>query len=89
MEILKLGNIEIGGKIEVGEISVNLLEIFGQRVYECQMFLDVNMIWNEEIEINHLSKLRWRLRDNEVEQLKKKGLIKIKMVVETDSPTKG
>jgi hypothetical protein len=53
------------------------------------MFLDVNMIWNEEIEINHLSKLRWRLRDNEVEQLKKKGLIKIKMVVETDSPTKG
>jgi hypothetical protein len=89
MEILKLGNIEIGGKIEVGEISVNLLEIGGQRVYECQMFLDVNMIWNEEIEINHLSKLRWRLRDNEVEQLKKKGLIKIKMVVETDSPTKG
>jgi hypothetical protein len=75
----KIGNIEIGGKINVGEISVNLLEIGGQRVYECQMFLDVNMIWNDEIEINHLSKLRWRLKDSEVEQLKEKGLIKNKI----------
>lgn len=82
METLKIGNIEIGGKINVGEISVNLLEIGGQRVYECQMFLDVNMIWNDEIQINHLSKLRWRLKDNEVEQLKEKGLIKTKLVVE-------
>jgi hypothetical protein len=76
IEKLKLGNIEIGGKINVGEISVNLLEIGGERVYECQMFLDVNMIWNNEIEINHLSKLRWRLKDIEIEQLKEKGLIK-------------
>jgi hypothetical protein len=76
IEKLKLGSIEIGGKINVGEISVNLLEIAGQRVYECQMFLDVNMIWNNEIEINHLSKLRWRLKDSEIEQLKEKGLIK-------------
>ena len=75
----KIGNIEIGGKINVGEISVNLLEIGGQRVYECQMFLDVNMIWNDEIEINHLSKLRWRLKDSEVKQLKEKGLIKNKI----------
>jgi hypothetical protein len=78
-KIEKIGNIEIGGKINVGEISVNLLEIGGQRVYECQMFLDVNMIWNDEIEINHLSKLRWRLKDSEVEQLKEKGLIKNKI----------
>jgi hypothetical protein len=81
-EKLRLGQIEIGGKINVGEISVNLLEIGGQRIYECQMFLDVNMIWNDEIQINHLSKLRWRLQDNEVEQLKEKGLIKTKLVVE-------
>jgi len=78
-KIEKIGNIEIGGKINVGEISVNLLEIGGQRIYECQMFLDVNMIWNNEIEINHLSKLRWRLKDSEVEQLKEKGLIKNKI----------
>ena len=78
IEKLKLGNIEIGGKINVGEISINLLEIGGQRVYECQMFLNVNMVWNNEIEINHLSKLRWRLKDNEIEQLKDKGLIKYK-----------
>jgi len=76
IEKLKLGNIEIGGKINVGEISVNLLDIGGERVYECQMFLNVNMIWNNEIEINHLSKLRWRLKDIEIEQLKEKGLIK-------------
>jgi len=76
IEKLKLGNIEIGGKIEVGEISVNLLEIGGKRVYECQIFLDVNMLWNNEIQINHLSKLRWRLKDNEINQLKEKGLIK-------------
>jgi hypothetical protein len=81
-EKLRLGQIEIGGKINVVEISVNLLEIGGQRIYECQMFLDVNMIWNDEIQINHLSKLRWRLQDNEVEQLKEKGLIKTKLVVE-------
>lgn len=76
-EKLKVGEIEIGGKIEVSEISVNRLEIGSEIVYECQMFLDVNMIWNEEIEIKHLSKLRWRLKDDEVQQLKEKGLIKI------------
>ena len=40
------------------------------------------MIWNEETEIKHLSKLRWNLKENEVEQLKEKGFIKTKMVVE-------
>jgi len=74
---LKVGEIEIGGKIVVGEISVNRLEIGSEVVYECQMFLDVNMIWNNEIEVKHLSKLRWRLKDDEVKQLREKGLIKI------------
>lgn len=75
-ETFKVGEIEIGGKIKVGEISVNRLEIGSEIVYECHIFLDINMIWNEEVEIKHLSKLRWRLKDDEVKQLKEKGLCK-------------
>ena len=81
-EKLKLGNIEIGGKITVESISINILEVGGKRNYECQLTLDVLMIWNEEIEIKHISKLRWNLKDTEVQQLQEKGLIKTKLVVE-------
>jgi hypothetical protein len=81
-EKLKLGDIEIGGKITVESISINILEVGGKRNYECQLTLDIQMIWNEETEIKHLSKLRWNLKENEVEQLKEKGFIKTKMVVE-------
>lgn len=81
-EKLKLGNIEIGGKINVESISVNILEVGGKRNYECQLTLDINMIWNNEIEVKHLSKLRWNLKDIEVEQLQEKGLIKTKLVIE-------
>jgi len=81
-EKLKLGEIEIGGKITVESISINILEVAGKRNYECQLTLDVQMIWNEEIEIKHLSKLRWILKEHEVEQLKENGFIKTKLVVE-------
>jgi hypothetical protein len=75
-EILRLGVIEIGGKITVESISINILEVGGKRNYECQLTLDVQMIWNEETEIKHLSKLRWNLKENEVEKLKENGFIK-------------
>jgi hypothetical protein len=79
---LKLGEIEIGGKITVESISVNILEVAGKRNYECQLTLDINMIWNEETEIKHLSKLRWILKEHEVEQLKENKFIKTKLLVE-------
>jgi hypothetical protein len=81
-EKLKLGDIEIGGKITVESISINILEVEGKRNYECQLTLDIQMIWNEKTEIKHLSKLRWNLKENEVEQLKENGFIKTKLVVE-------
>jgi hypothetical protein len=81
-EKLKLGEIKIGGKITVESISVNILEVAGKRNYECQLTLDVLMIWNDEIENKHISKLRWNLKDTEVQQLQEKGLIKTKLVVE-------
>lgn len=76
MEKLKLGTIEVGGKVNVQDVSFHCLEIGGRRVYECQMILDINMILNDETEIKHLSKLRWAMKDKEVEELKEKGFIK-------------
>jgi hypothetical protein len=81
-EKLKLGEIEIGGKITTKSISINILEVAGKRNYECQLILDINMIWNEKVEVKHLSKLRWILKEHEVEQLKENGFIKTKLVVE-------
>ena len=77
MENLKLGTIEVGGKVNVQDVSFHCLEIGGKRVYECQMILDINMILNDETEIKHLSKLRWTMKDKEVEELKEKGFIKL------------
>lgn len=42
MEDLKLGTIEVGGKVNVQDVSFHCLEIGGKRVYECQMILDIN-----------------------------------------------
>ena len=81
-EKIKIGNIEIGGKINVESISIIILEVGGNRNYECQLNLDIQMIWNEKTKINHLSKLRWNLKENEVKQLKENGFIKTKLVVE-------
>jgi hypothetical protein len=77
MENLELGTIEVGGKVNVQNVSFHCLEIGGRRVYECQMILDINMILNDETEIKHLSKLRWILKDEEVKELKDKGFIKL------------
>lgn len=77
MENLKLGTIEVGGKVNVQDVSFHCLEIGGNRVYECQMILDINMILNDETEIKHLSRLRWAMKDKEVEELKEKGFIKL------------
>jgi hypothetical protein len=49
-----------------------------KRVYECEIILNIDMIWNEDININHKSRLRWVLKDDEVKQLQEKGLIKCK-----------
>ena len=76
MEKLNLGTIEIGGKIEVENISINMFDPNHKRVYECEMILNINMIWNNDIDINHKSRLRWILKDEEIEQLKDKGLIR-------------
>lgn len=71
----KLGEIQVGGKINVQDISFHCLEIGGKRVYECQMILHIKMILNDETEINHLSKLRWAMKDKEVSSLKENGFI--------------
>lgn len=71
----KLGEIQVGGKINVQDVSFHCLEIGGKRVYECQMILDIKMILNDETEINHLSKLRWAMKDKEVSSLKENGFI--------------
>lgn len=78
MEKLKLGNIEIGGKIEVENISINMFDPNHTRVYECEIILNIDMIWNNDININHKSRLRWVLKDNEVKELQEKGLIRCK-----------
>ena len=77
MEDLKLGTIEVGFEFTVQNVSFHCLEIGGKRVYECQMILDINMILNDETEIKHLSRLRWAMKDKEVEELKEKGFIKL------------
>lgn len=77
-EKLKLGTIEIGGKIEVENITINMFDPNQKRVYECEIILNIDMIWNEDININHKSRLRWVLKDNEVKQLQEKGLIRCK-----------
>jgi hypothetical protein len=76
-EVLQLGSLEVGGKINVENVSFHCLEIGGNRVYECQLILDINMIINDSTNINHLSKLRWKINDDKVEELKKNGFIKI------------
>lgn len=76
-ENLKLGTIEVGGKVNVENVSFHCLEISGKRMYECQMILDIKMILNNETEIKHLSRLRWQMKDEEVEELKEKGFIKL------------
>jgi hypothetical protein len=75
-EKLKLDTIEIGGKIEVENISINMFDPNHKRVYECEIILNIDMIWNEDININHKSRLRWVLNEDEVKQLKEKGLIR-------------
>lgn len=79
IEKLKLGTIEIGGKIEVENISINMFDPNQKRVYECEMILNIAMVWNEDINVNHKSRLRWVLKDNEVKELQEKGLIKYKI----------
>lgn len=75
-EKLKLGTIEIGGKIEVESISINIFDPNQKRVYECEMILNIDMIWNDDININHKSRLRWILKDDEIKQLQENGLIR-------------
>lgn len=79
VEKLKLGTIDIGGKIEVENISINMFDPNHKRVYECEIILNIDMIWNEVININHKSRLRWVLKDDEVKQLQENGLIKLKI----------
>lgn len=79
IEKLNLGTIEIGGKIEVQNISINMFDPNQKRVYECEMILNIAMVWNEDINVNHKSRLRWVLKDNEVKELQEKGLIKYKI----------
>lgn len=76
-EKLKLGTVQVGGKINVENVSFHCLEIGGKRVYECQLILDIKMILNDETEIKHLSRLRWQIKDEDVEELKEKGFIKL------------
>lgn len=78
MEKLKLGTIDVGGKIEVENISINMFDPNHKRVYECEIILKIEMIWNNDININHKSRLRWVLKDNEVKELQEKGLIRCK-----------
>ena len=79
IEKLNLGTIEIDGKIEVENISINMFDPNQKRVYECEMILNITMVWNEDINVNHKSRLRWVLKDNEVKELQEKGLIKYKI----------
>lgn len=79
IEKLNLGTIEIGGKIEVENISINMFDPNQKRVYECEIILNIAMVWNEDINVNHKSRLRWVLKDNEVKELQEKGLIKYKI----------
>ncbi len=79
IEKLNLGTIEIGGKIEVENISINMFDPNQKRVYECEMILNIAMVWNGNINVNHKSRLRWVLKDNEVKELQEKGLIKYKI----------
>lgn len=76
MEKLKLDTIEIGGKIEVENISINMFDPNQKRVYECEMILNISMVWNADINISHKSRLRWILKDDEIKQLKENGLIR-------------
>lgn len=71
----KLGEIQVGGKINVQDISFHCLEIGGKRIYECQIILDINMVLNDKTEVKHLSKLRWKIKDEEVNSLKENGFI--------------
>ena len=77
-EKYKLGTIDIGGKIEVESIKINMFDPNQKRVYECEIILNIDMIWNEDININHKSRLRWILNADEVKQLQEKGLIRCK-----------
>lgn len=80
IEKLKLGTIEVGGKIEVENISINMFDPNNKRVYECELILNIQMVWNSDINISHKSRLRWTLKEDEVKQLQENGLIKCKVV---------
>lgn len=71
----KLGEIQVGGKINVENVSFHCLDVGGNRIYECQIILDINMILNNKTEVKHLSKLRWKIKDEEINSLKENGFI--------------
>lgn len=73
-----LGKVEVGGKVNVESVTLDVLDNhLGEKFYEVTMTIDIKMVWNDDIQINHLSRLRWNLNSDEIAQLKEKGLIRI------------
>jgi len=86
-EKIPIGEIPISGNVEIEKISIHFFDNhLDDRWYECHIIQKIKMIWSGDIEINHTSKLRFRLSQDEVEQLKEKGLIKTKQVSPNINP---
>ncbi len=73
-----IGNVEVGGKVTIKDISMHKYDnVNGKTWWEMHTHIHIKSIWSNDIEINHESKLRHILNDDEVKQLQEKGLIKI------------
>lgn len=78
-EKIPLGEVPVGGNIEIKSISFNAFDRHDKSVfYECQIIQDINMIVSGDIEINHTARLKFTLSDDVLEQMENKKLIKIK-----------
>lgn len=75
-----LGKVDIGGKIEVENISLHKFDSMnGNHWYEMQIIVHFRTIWAGNIPITHSARLRHKLTYNEVEKLQKKGIIRINL----------
>lgn len=73
-----LGSVEIGGTVEIENISLHKLDSMNGRCwYEMQIIAHFRTVWADNIPITHSTRLRHRLTIEEVEKLQEKGIVKI------------